>query len=51
MLILDIKVLSEIMGPHPAPEVAAWPAYQPDDLAVYNRNLPAGGSLWPGGYA
>jgi predicted nucleic acid-binding protein len=32
MLILDTNVLSEIMGPRPAPEVAAWLARQPDDL-------------------
>jgi predicted nucleic acid-binding protein len=32
MLILDTNVLSEIMGPRPAPEVAVWLARQPDDL-------------------
>jgi predicted nucleic acid-binding protein len=32
VLILDTNVLSEIMGPRPAPEVAAWLARQPDDL-------------------
>jgi len=32
MLILDTNILSEIMGPRPSPEVAAWPARQPDDL-------------------
>ncbi|MEE3503557.1 type II toxin-antitoxin system VapC family toxin [Acidiphilium acidophilum] len=34
MLILDTNVLSEIMGPRPAPEVAAWMARQPDDLLI-----------------
>jgi predicted nucleic acid-binding protein len=32
MLILDTNILSEIMGPRPAPEVAAWLESQPDDL-------------------
>jgi len=53
MLILDTNVLSEIMGPRPAPEVAAWLARQPDDLlfttAISQAEILSGLAVMPEG--
>ncbi len=53
MLILDTNVLSEIMGPHPSPEVAAWLARQPDDLlfttAISQAEVLSGLAIMPEG--
>ncbi|MDD2859802.1 MAG: type II toxin-antitoxin system VapC family toxin [Acidiphilium sp.] len=53
MLILDTNVLSEIMGPRPALEVAAWLARQPDDLlyttAISQAEVLSGLAIMPEG--
>lgn len=53
MLILDTNVLSEIMRPRPALEVAAWLARQPDDLlyttAISQAEVLSGLAIMPEG--
>jgi len=53
MLILDTNVLSEIMGPRPTPEIAAWLARQPDDLlfttAISQAEILSGLAIMPEG--